>query len=67
MGAQANGLIALPHHGASRWRVARPLEGGDDLFLSAREMYQVFDGDEVLVSMAGVDGAAALRVRWLRY
>ena len=34
---------------------ARPLEGGDDLFLSAREMYQVFDGDEVLVSMAGVD------------
>ena len=34
---------------------ARPLEGGDDLFLSAREMYQVFDGDEVLVSMARVD------------
>ena len=34
---------------------ARPLEGGDDLFLSAREMYQVFDGDEVLVSMAGMD------------
>ena len=34
---------------------ARPLEGGDDLFLSAREMYQVFDGDEVLVSMTGMD------------
>lgn len=34
---------------------ARPLEGGDDLFLSAREMYQVFDGDEVLVSVAGLD------------
>ncbi len=34
---------------------ARPLEGGDDLFLPAREMYQVFDGDEVLVSIAGVD------------
>ena len=30
---------------------ARPLEGeAEDLFLSAREMYQVFDGDEVLVS-----------------
>jgi len=34
---------------------ARPLEGGDDLFLSAREMYQVFDGDEVLVAVAGID------------
>ena len=35
---------------------ARPLEEGeDDLFLSAREMYQVFDGDEVLVSVAGLD------------
>ena len=35
---------------------ARPLqEEGDDLFLSAREMYQVFDGDEVLVAIAGVD------------
>ena len=34
---------------------ARPLEGGDDLFLSAREMYQVFDGDEVLVSVVGLD------------
>ena len=34
---------------------ARPLEGGDDLFLSAREMYQVLDGDEVLVSVAGLD------------
>ena len=35
---------------------ARPLEGGEDLFLSAREMYQVFDGDEVLVAVAGLDG-----------
>ena len=34
---------------------ARPLEGGEDLFLSAREMYQVFDGDEVLVAVAGID------------
>ena len=35
---------------------ARPLqEEGEDLFLSAREMYQVFDGDEVLVAIAGVD------------
>ena len=40
---------------------ARPLEGGDDLFLSAREMYQVFDGDEVLVSMAEWTDAVALR------
>ena len=34
---------------------ARPLEGGEDMFLSAREMYQVFDGDEVLVAVAGID------------
>ena len=35
---------------------ARPLEGeAEDLFLSAREMHQVFDGDEVLVSVAGLD------------
>ena len=34
---------------------ARPLEGGEDLFLSAREMYQVFDGDEILVAVAGLD------------
>ena len=35
---------------------ARPLEGeAEDLFLSASEMCQVFDGDEVLVSVAGLD------------
>ena len=35
---------------------ARPLEGeAQDLFLSAREMNQVFDGDEVLVSVASLD------------
>ena len=35
---------------------ARQLEGeAEDLFLSAREMHQVFDGDEVLVSVAGLD------------
>ncbi len=34
---------------------ARPQEGGDDLFLSTREMHQVFDGDEVLVSVVGLD------------
>jgi ribonuclease R len=35
---------------------ARPLEGeAEDFFLSAREMHQVFDGDEVLVSVAGLD------------
>ncbi len=34
---------------------AHPLEGGDDLFLSSRQMQQVFDGDEVLVSQIGTD------------
>ena len=30
---------------------ARPLEGGDVLFLSAREMHQVFDGDQHFVTV----------------
>lgn len=34
---------------------AKPRDGGDDLFLSPREMRQVFDGDEVLVSVIGID------------
>lgn len=34
---------------------AHPLEGGDDFFLSPREMRQVFDGDEVLISQIGTD------------
>ncbi|MEE4658823.1 MAG: ribonuclease R [Halieaceae bacterium] len=32
-----------------------PLDGSDDLYLSARQMAQVFDGDEALASIAGVD------------
>ena len=55
--AQANGSIAVPVMGhRDGYGFARPLqEEGDDLFLSAREMYQVFDGDEVLVAVAGLD------------
>ncbi|MFT7300869.1 MAG: ribonuclease R [Porticoccus sp.] len=32
-----------------------PAQGGDDLFLSSRQMRRVMDGDEVLVRVAGVD------------
>ncbi|MEC8157635.1 MAG: ribonuclease R [Pseudomonadota bacterium] len=31
---------------------ASPTEGGDDFFLSSRQMYSVFDGDEVLVAQS---------------
>lgn len=34
---------------------AAPAEGGDDFFLNSREMQRVFDGDEVLVAITGVD------------
>lgn len=34
---------------------AAPVEGGDDFFLNSREMQRVFDGDEVLVAVTGVD------------
>ena len=34
---------------------ASPIEGGDDFFLSTRQMYRVFDGDEVLVAQSGHD------------
>ena len=34
---------------------ASPVEEGDDFFLSSRQMYRVFDGDEVLVSQSGYD------------
>ena len=34
---------------------ATPVEGGDDFFLNSREMQRVFDGDEVLVAVTGVD------------
>lgn len=32
-----------------------PAEGGEDLYLSSRQMRRVMDGDEVLVRVAGVD------------
>jgi len=35
---------------------AVPHEGGEDFFLSARQMQRVFDGDEVLVAETGRDG-----------
>ena len=34
---------------------ASPLTGGDDFFLSARDMQLVFDGDTVLISQSGID------------
>ncbi len=34
---------------------AMPLGGGDDIYLSARQMHFVFDGDEVLVQVTGED------------
>lgn len=34
---------------------AMPIEGGDDVFLSARQMRSLFDGDTVLVAVSGVD------------
>ncbi len=49
-------LLRCRVHGAPRrLRLCAPARGGDDLILSAREMYQVFDGDEVLVAVAGLD------------
>ena len=32
-----------------------PLAGGDDIYLSSRQMHYVFDGDEVLVAVTGTD------------
>ena len=34
---------------------ATPLEGGDDLYLSSREMQKVFDGDRTLVAEVATD------------
>tara|TARA_E500000178_G_scaffold173122_1_gene172346 strand:+ start:162 stop:2600 length:2439 start_codon:yes stop_codon:yes gene_type:complete len=34
---------------------ASPTEGGDDFFLSSRQMYSVFDADEVLIAQSGQD------------
>ncbi|MFC6981335.1 hypothetical protein [Microbulbifer taiwanensis] len=41
-----------------------PRDGGDDLFLSHRQMKKVFDGDEVLVRETPAASAASARVRW---
>jgi ribonuclease R len=32
-----------------------PLDGGEDLYLNSRQMHTVFDGDEVICRIAGVD------------
>ncbi len=34
---------------------AQPVEGGDDVYLSARQMRTLFDGDTVLVAVTGLD------------
>ncbi|MFT7288486.1 MAG: ribonuclease R [Halieaceae bacterium] len=34
---------------------AQPIEGGDDVFLSARQMRSLFDGDTVLIAITGLD------------
>ena len=34
---------------------AQPMEGGDDVYLSARQMRSLFDGDSVLVAVTGLD------------
>ncbi len=34
---------------------AMPIKGGDDVYLDARQMHFVFDGDEVLVQVTGED------------
>ncbi len=39
---------------------ARPLDGSEDHFLSARQMRLVFDGDEVLVGSSGMDNRGRL-------
>jgi ribonuclease R len=42
---------------------AMPLAGGDDIYLSARQMHFVFDGDEVLVQVTGEDRRGRLEGR----
>lgn len=37
---------------------AQPLDGGDDVYLNARQMRSLFDGDTVLVALTGVDHRA---------
>ena len=45
---------------------AMPLAEGEDVYLSARQMNFVFDGDEVLVPITGWIAAAARKARWWR-
>ena len=42
---------------------AMPLAGGDDIYLSARQMHFVFDGDEVLIQVTGEDRRGRLEGR----
>ena len=45
---------------------AMPLKGGDDIYLGARQMHFVFDGDEVLVQVTGEDRRGRATVVLLR-
>ncbi|MCB1704365.1 MAG: ribonuclease R [Halioglobus sp.] len=42
---------------------AMPLAGGDDIYLNARQMHFVFDGDEVLIQVTGEDRRGRLEGR----
>ncbi len=42
---------------------AQPVAGGDDVYLNARQMHFVFDGDEVLVQVTGEDRRGRLEGR----
>ena len=46
---------------------AIPLGEGDDVYLNARQMNFVFDGDEVLVRSPAWTAAAARKVRLWRW
>ncbi len=47
--------FAIPLHDAAAEGEAKPTEKPEDVYLSARQMQFVFDGDEVLVTITGVD------------
>ena len=47
--------FAIPLHDAAANGEAKPAEKPEDVYLSARQMQFVFDGDEVLVTITGVD------------
>ena len=54
--SQENGLVKCKVIGhRDGYGFASPVEEGDDFFLSSRQMFRVFDGDEVLVAESGFD------------